>query len=385
MSEKRKDSKGRILKTGESQRKDGSYMFRFTDIRNTRRCIYALTLDELREKEKTIQIDLNDGIDYAAGEITVTELVKRYVGQKQGRGNKTQQGYKYVLNLLSNEDFGCRKIRTVKPSDGKAFFIKLHNDGRGHSTIVKVQSIVKPAFAMAIEDDILRRNPFSFPLKDVIPNDVEKREALSEADTEDFLSFVQKDTCSQKYYSEIMILLGTGLRASEFCGLTMNDVDLQERRIKVDHQLLRDEHGTYYISKPKTSNGMRYIPMNNEVYTALQNIINNRKPPKVEYMIDGYVGFLFLDRSGKPKTVRHLDNVFKNMVKRYNNVNSKKIKVTPHILRHTFCTRLENSGMNPKSIQYLMGHGDLNVTMGTYAHSDYETAEKAFLKMFANG
>ena len=385
MSEKRKDSKGRILKTGESQRKDGSYMFRYSDIRNKRRCVYALTLDKLREKEKIIQGDLSDGIDYAAGEATVLELIKRYTEQKQGAQNKTQQGYKFVFNLLSNEDFGYRKINTVKPSDGKAFFIKLHNDGRGYATIVKVQSIVRPAFAMAAEDDILRRNPFSFPLKDVIPNDVEKREALSEADTEDFLSFVQEDTCSQKYYDEIVILLGTGLRASEFCGLTVNDVDLQERRIKVDHQLLRDEHGTYYISKPKTSNGVRYIPMNNEVYTAFQNIINNRKPPKVEHMIDGYVGFLFLDRSGKPKTVRHLDNVFKNMVKRYNNVNSKKIKVTPHILRHTFCTRLENSGMNPKSIQYLMGHGDLNVNIGTYAHSDYETAEKAFLKMFANG
>lgn len=385
MSEKRKDNKNRILKTGESQRKDGTYMYRYVDLHKIRRYVYAPTLDELREKEKDIQRDLDDGIDYAAGEITVTELVKRYTGQKQGVENKTIQGYKFVLNLLHGEDFGYRQIKTVKPSDGKAFFIKLHNDGRGRGTIVKVQSIIKPAFEMAVMDDILRKNPFSFSLKDVIPNDVEKRESLNEANTESFLSFVQKDSCSRKYYDEMIILLRTGLRASEFCGLTRNDVDFEKRRIKVDHQLLRDEHGAYYISKPKTVNGVRSIPMDDTAYKALHNVLSNRKQPKVEYMIDGYAGFLFLDRSGKPKTVRHLDNVFKNIVMRYNSVHTVKLKVTPHILRHTFCTRLENSGMNPKSIQYLMGHGDLSVTMGTYAHSSYETAEKAFLKIFANG
>lgn len=216
MSEKRKDNKGRILKAGESQRKDNTYVYRYVDAHKKRRYVYASTLDELRQKENGIQRDLIDGIDYVAGEATVTELVKRYIGQRQGVKNKTQQGYKFILNLLSSEDFGCRQIRTIKPSDGKAFFIKLHNDGRGHATIVKVQSIIKPAFAMAVEDDILRRNPFSFSLKDVIPNDVEKREALSETDAESFLSFVQEDTRSQKYYDEIVILLGTGLRASEF-------------------------------------------------------------------------------------------------------------------------------------------------------------------------
>ena len=80
-----------------------------------------------------------------------------------------------------------------------------------------------------------------------------------------------------------------------------------------------------------------------------------------------------------------LDYVLNELAAAYNGANFHKIKVTPHILRHTFCTRLENAGMNPESIQYLMGHGDLNVTMGTYAHLDYETAEKAFLKMFASG
>ena len=83
MSEKRRDQRGRILKTGESHRKDGLYMFRYTDTRKQRRYIYARSLEELRRKEAEIQRDLADGIDYAAGEMTVLELVTRYMDLKR--------------------------------------------------------------------------------------------------------------------------------------------------------------------------------------------------------------------------------------------------------------------------------------------------------------
>ena len=79
----RKDAKGRVLKAGESQRKDGSYMYRYTDIRGERRSVYAKDLKKLREKEQIIQKDLNAGIDYRAGNVTVIELVQRYLGLKK--------------------------------------------------------------------------------------------------------------------------------------------------------------------------------------------------------------------------------------------------------------------------------------------------------------
>ena len=75
MPEKRKDSKGRVLKDGESQRANGTYDYRYTDIHKKRRCIYAKSLTELRKKEEELWRDLADGIDYAAGEMTVADLV----------------------------------------------------------------------------------------------------------------------------------------------------------------------------------------------------------------------------------------------------------------------------------------------------------------------
>ena len=93
MSEKRKDNKGRILRTGESQRKDLIYQYRYTDIRGKRQTVYSSDLKELREKEKEIQKQLDDGIDYATGKINVIQLLERYISIKQGVRYNTKVGY----------------------------------------------------------------------------------------------------------------------------------------------------------------------------------------------------------------------------------------------------------------------------------------------------
>ena len=240
MAEKRKDSKGRILKEGESQRKNGTYEYRYSAIRKKRHSVYAKSLAELREKERDIQRDLVDGIDYAAGRITVFELVERYLSQRRPERHNTAVNQNFVRNLLKNEEFCKRKIYTVKPSDGKAFFIKLHDDGGySFSTIHTIRSVLKPAFELAVEDDVVRKNPFAFTLNGVISNDSEKRKALSSEEKKRLLSFLENDECGRKYYSVVVILLGTGLRISELCGLTKADIDFEAGRIQVNKQLLR--------------------------------------------------------------------------------------------------------------------------------------------------
>ena len=100
---KRKDRKGRILRTGESQRKDLIYQYRYTDIQGKRQTIYSSDLKELREKEKEIQKQLDEGIDYAAGKATVIALVERYISLKQGVRYNTKVGYNFVLNLIKKK------------------------------------------------------------------------------------------------------------------------------------------------------------------------------------------------------------------------------------------------------------------------------------------
>lgn len=385
MPEKRRDNKGRILKDGESQRKNGSYDFRYTDIHGKRRSIYARTLEELREKEREVKRDMDDGIDYAAGKITVIELMERYIGQRKGVRYNTKVGYNFVLNLMKKEDFSLRQIKSIKPSDGKAFFIKLHDDGRSYSTITTVRGVLRPAFEMAVEDDIIRRNPFSFRVVDVVPNDTVTRQALTADEKERLIAYILDDKCRRRYYDEVMILLGTGLRISELYGLTKSDIDFEKRKIRVARQLTRTRDagsGEYYIEKPKTESGERYIPMlDDTVYHAFQRVIQGRKKPKVEYIIDGYTGFLFLDKDGKPKVAGHLEHALKRIVDNYNKSHTDKLIVTPHVLRHTFCTDMATAGMDLKSLQYIMGHADAYTTVNVYTHSRYDAAEKAVAKI----
>ena len=204
MSTKRKDNKGRVLKTGESQRKDLIYQFRYTDCRGTRHTIYAPTLQELRQKEKEIQKLIDDGVDYAAGQITVIELLEKYISLKQGVRYNTQVGYQYVLNLVKKENFGYRKISTIKVSDAKQWFAKLQKDGRGYSTITSVRGVVKPAFQMACDEDAIRKNPFLFDLKGVVVNDTVPRVALTDEQLAIWMNFIKTDKTYSKYHDEFL-------------------------------------------------------------------------------------------------------------------------------------------------------------------------------------
>ena len=376
MSEKRKDNKGRILRTGESQRKDLIYQYRYTDIRGKRQTVYSSDLKELREKEKEIQKQLDEGIDYAAGKATVIALVERYISLKQGVRYNTKVGYNFVLNLIKKEDFGYRQIRDIRVSDAQKWIMKLHEDGKGYSTITSVRGVVKPAFQMAYNEDIIRRNPFDFKLVDVVPNDSQKRIAMTEEQQTLWMEFIREDKTYSKYYDEFVVLLGTGMRVSEFCGLTKGDLDFGNRRIRVDHQLVRERGGKYYVEKTKTERGCRFIPMTEEVYQGLKNILAHRKQLKTEMIVDGYSGFIMLDKNGNPKVALHIENEMRWAMKKYKKLHpdSPLPHITPHVFRHTFCTNYANDGMDIKNLQYLMGHSDAGVTLNVYTHASYAHA-----------
>lgn len=383
MSEKRKDHKGRILKTGESQRKDGIYQYRYTDFRGKRQTVYASTLQELRQKEKEIQKQIDDGIDYEAGQITVIELLEKYISLKKGVRYNTQVGYNFVLNLVKKEDFGYRKISTVKVSDAKQWFAKLQKDGRGYSTITSVRGVVKPAFQMACDEDAVRKNPFIFKLTDVVVNDTVPRAALTEEQLAIWMNFIEGDNTYHKYYDEFVVLLETGMRVSEFCGLTRKDLDFKNRRIRVDHQLVRERGGKYYVEETKTSSGCRFLPMTDAVYDSLKKMLECRPKVKTEPMVDGYSGFIMLDKNGNPKVALHIENEMRWAMKKYKKLHpdSPLPHITPHVCRHTYCSNMAKSGMNPKVLQYLMGHSDISVTLNTYTHLKLDDAKEEMEKL----
>jgi integrase len=399
MSEKRRDSKGRILRTGESQRPDGRYAYKYVDATGKPQFAYSWKLEKgdkipkgkrdgisLREKEKQIQKDIDDQIIPRGGEVTVLELAKKYVNQKTGVRPTTEAGYKTVINILTREEFGRRRIDCVKLSDAKEWLIKLQKvDGRSYSSIHSIRGVLRPAFQMAVDDDLIRKNPFEFHLVTVIINDSITREAITRKQERDFLEFVRTDKHFSRYYDAIYILFKTGMRISEFVGLTISDLDMKNRRINIDHQLQRTSEMEYVILETKTASGKRVLPMTDDVYECFKRILENRPVPKVEPMVDGKCGFLYLDKDGKPMVALHWEHYFKHICQKYNRIYKVQMpKVTPHVCRHTFCSNMAKSGMNPKTLQYLMGHSDIGVTLNTYTHLGFEDAQ-AELKRVASG
>ena len=177
------------------------------------------------------------------------------------------------------------------------------------------------------------------------------------------------------------ILFKTGMRISEFTGLTLSDVAMRSRTINIDHQL--QKVGTkVYIDSTKTYAGKRVLPMADDVYKAFGRILASRPKLKVEPMIDGYSGFLFIDKDRKPMVAMHWEKYFQHAVEKYNSIYRVQLpKITPHVCRHTYCSNMAKSGMNPKVLQYLMGHSDISVTLNTYTHLKLEDAQEEVKKM----
>lgn len=376
---KRKDSKGRVLKDGESQRQNGSYCFRYTGCNGKRRTVYSKTLDDLRKKEANIQRDLLDGIDSEAGEITVSELVDRSINLRRSKLKQNSlRAYSSAINRIHADPFGQRKIKSVKISDAKSWFIALHESGMKRNSISILQNVIRPAFEMAVDDDAIRKNPFKFKLCDILDNDTCKRKALTKKQQEQYLTFIQEQG-NGTYSDDIEILMQTGLRVSELYGLTKADIDLDKRRIYVNKQLCRTGDKPYFITTPKTESGIRCIPMSDRAYMAFRRVWQNRISPKVEMMVDGHAGFLFLDKAGKPKVAMHLENYMRGMQKKFSaQYPGTAPKVTPHVLRHTFCTNMAEAYMDPKALQRMMGHSDINVTYNVYTDMSDEAVERSF-------
>ena len=198
----------------------------------------------------------------------------------------------------------------------------------------------------------------------------------------DLLKFIKEDKHFCRYYDAIYILLNTGLRISEFCGLTISDLEFDQKRIKVDHQLQRTSQMQYVIQAPKTESGIRYVPMSEEVVACFRRILANRVAPKIEPMVDGYAGFLFLDKNDKPMVALHWEKYLEHIIEKYNKIYRIQMpKVTPHVCRHTFCSNMAKSGMNPKTLQYIMGHSDISVTLNVYTHVQFDDAQAELLRV----
>ena len=181
------------------------------------------------------------------------------------------------------------------------------------------------------------KNPFQFELAGVVVNDSVTREAITKDQMRKFLRFVHDDILYCKYYEVVYILFHTGMRISEFCGLTLKDINLEHNTVNIERQLQRTAQREYVIEPTKTNAGTRVLPITDEVAEMFRSIIQDRSKYKVEKIVGGYSGFLFLDKDHMPLVAMHWEHRFNSMVGRYNEIYKVLMpNITPHVCRHTY-------------------------------------------------
>ncbi len=387
MTERRKDNRGRVLKENESQRKDGTYDYRWRTSDGRRHSIYAKTLDKLREKERSIQKDKSDGIRTDAQRVTVNDLYDLWVQIKKGLKDNTFQNYKYMYELFVSNDLGQHKITTLKRSDIRRFYNYLIDERNLKiSTVDGIHNVLHQVLSLAVEDGYLRYNISDNALKELKQSRnlfTKKKKALTIKEQEIFVEFLKSNPQYQHWYPIFSVMLGTGLRVGEVTGLRWDDIDFDNNTITVNHTLVYYNHsdGNCYfgINTPKTRAGERIIPMIESVRTALLQEKENQIlcGIKCNSIIDGFSNFVFVNRFGNVQNQGTLNKALRRIMRDCNQEildksdEKKELVFLPrfscHTLRHTFTTRLCESGINVKVIQSVLGHSDISTTLDIYA------------------
>lgn len=372
-SVERKDNRGRILRDGEDQMKDGRYRFQYMDANGKRQATYSWKLVptdripagkrndiSLREKEDLIHQDNRDGIDgKAAAQISLNEMFDKYMAGKRELKESTRTNYLYMYKKYVSEEIGKKKIASIKYSDVKAYYNSLIEEkGFKPNSMEIINTILHLVFTLAVRDGYIRSNPTEGVMAEIkISHDWEKpkRHALTIEEQEAFIGYVSSSETYRHWLPLFTVFLGTGCRVGEVIGLRWEDCDFKNRTISINHNLIyrQRESGEckMSITIPKTSAGIRTVPMLNEVKKAL---LQERQRQMLEgectVEIDGYRNFIFTNRNGYVHNPMTINRAIKRIYTAYNEQERQQAKkekrklllirhFSVHNLRHTFCTR----------------------------------------------
>lgn len=387
MANMRKDKKGRGLHTGEQQRKDGIYLYRYTDVAGKRRTVYAGDLPELRQKEKQIQRDLDNEVlsDISIKNITLNELFAEYMKTKV-LANTSRINYTQAWECRIRDEIGYYKVAQLRPAHIKAFYKHMVDKGYRNGTIRSTQTVLYPVLEMAVENDIIRKNPAKKAYTSNYGSGAKEKQILTLRQQELLFDFLKNSNVYQIYIPMFEILLEIGLRYGELAGLTWNDISFEDKVLSVNHQLIYKNYGDgcrLHGAPPKTKAGIREIPLTDKVLDAFrrQNELNRILGRYCKDEIDGYTNFVFLSRLSRPYTPGRIDTLMYGISNAYNkqemelaDAQHRKPELLPkfsvHDLRHTACTNKARQGMNAKALQYMMGHSSSKVTLEVYNHLD---------------
>ena len=387
---KRKDPKGIVLKDNESYRSDGRYEYKYTDKLGRRHSIYAKDLKELREKVEEVKRDDLQGISINTKNITLNIEYEKWKKLKVGLKDNVLQNYIYMYEAFVMDLLGKLRIADIKKTDVKQFYLMLADQRHlKASTIDVIQNILYQIFEMAVDDDLIRKNPSKEVMKEIKLSKKyasEKKRALTLKQQKAFEGFLSSAPENKQWEGIFKFMLYTGLRCGEVTGLRHDDIE--EDGIHIDHTLVyypvpvegkKKKKMAYAINSPKTAAGKRRIPLLPQAKKALEIQKSFLEESEIECkaIVDGYTDFVFVNRDGFNLNQSTLNKALRRITRDYNLQEIEKAQkdnreaellppISTHILRHSFGTRMVESGVNLKAVQTILGHKDIRTTMDIY-------------------
>lgn len=358
-----KDLKGRELDKGITQRPDGMYQARFVDRFGKRRQKKSKKLQELRRwltdasfVEEHSKLDAANGI---VPDLLVDAWFDYWISIKEQtvRPN-TVRNYRerYERNIKSV--IGNILLTEVKPLHCQRIFSKMAEEGYRTTTIYQTRIALYNMLEFAKENEVIRSNP----CKKSVKSDVGKPSSVKEALTVDNQKIFLETITGYSYENQYRFVLQTGLRTGELAGLKWEDIDFEKRTLKVERTMeFRHSVGEWRTGPPKSKSGYRTIPLTDEAVRILKD--QKARNRKLKVVPIEWKDSVFLCRNGTPVKNSTYDTALFKACDR-----AGIPRFSMHVLRHTFATRCIEGGMKPKTLQKILGHSNIGITMNLYVH-----------------
>lgn len=374
-----KSLKGKELGKGISQRKsDGLYQGRFTNRFGKTETVYAKTLKEVTKKLRTAQYEDEQALNVVTKNVTLDEWYRIWMDTcKRNCRNSSKESYAVHYKRIK-EDLGWRKITSLNLITMQNAINKLDSDNERKNT----KRILVEMLDKAIDTNLLTKNVAKNLNTIITKEEKTERRVLTANETNLFLS----KAVGTFYYNLFILALETGMRIGELCALQWDDVDFSKRKLYVHHTLCyfsKDGKYVFEMHDTKTVNGKRIIPLTAKAIWALKM----QKKQKQEIVLKGkvapqeYKNLVFVTRNNQPTQLFLIRESMRLIIGKIQQEDESFKPFTPHTFRHTFATRAIESGVTPKTLQKLLGHGTLQMTMDLYCHVTEDTLFEEMQKL----
>lgn len=362
-----KDLKGKELGVGINQQKNGLYSARFVDKYGNRKQKRFKKLQECRQwLADASYIDEHSNIAQANDMMTdawfeyFIEIKKKTVRPNTVR-NYTERYERNIKPVI-----GKMLLSDIKPLHCQKIFLDMADEGYRTSTLYQTRIALFNMLELAKENDVLRYNPCKKSVKSDMGKPSDKKEALTLDVQRKFL----EGATGQSYENQFRFMLQTGLRTGELVGLEWRHVDFENRVLTIEQSMeYRYKVGEWRLGPTKSLSGNRTIPLTDEAVRILK--AQKEKNKKIREIPEEWKDFIFLSRKGEPVKNSTYDTA---LFKICDKVGIDRFSM--HVLRHTFATRCIEAGMKPKTLQKLLGHSSIQITMNLYVHVTEDEKKK---------